>query len=205
MAIKLEKGQRINLEKNDGKKIQNICVGINWGAIEKKGLFGKKQMEAVDLDASCATFDVNNKILETIYFGNLSSRDGSIRHSGDDLTGDMGGDDGLDNEVITVNLSKLPSNVEKIAFVLNSFRGHDFKTIPFASIRIYEGTPSRVNEIFATYDIANDVTFAGSVSMVMGIFYKRNGEWKFNAIGEATRDTRLQDTLTTVISKYLQK
>jgi tellurium resistance protein TerZ len=203
MAIKLEKGQRINLEKNDGNKLQNICVGVNWGAIEKKGLFGGKKMEAVDLDASCATFDRNNQMMEVIYFGNLKSKNGSIRHSGDDLTGDMGGDDGLDNEVITVDLSKLPSEVEKIAFVLNSFRGHDFKTIPFASIRIYEGTPSRVNEIFATYDIANDATFAGSVSMVMGVFYKRNGEWKFNAIGEATRDRELKETLLTVISKYL--
>lgn len=203
MAIKLEKGQRINLEKSNGSKLQNICVGVNWGAIEKKGWFGKKTMEAVDLDASCATFDANKKPLEIIYFGNLQSRNGSIKHSGDDLTGDMGGDDGLDNEVITVDLAKLPAEVEKVAFVLNSFRGHDFKTIPFASIRIYEGTPSHVNEVFATYDIANDATFAGSVSMVMGVFYKRNGEWKFNAIGESTNDRNLQDTLITVVNKYL--
>jgi tellurium resistance protein TerZ len=203
MAIKLEKGQRINLEKSNGNKLQNICVGVNWGAIEKKGIFGNKKLEAVDLDASCATFNENKQPLEIIYFGNLKSKNASIKHSGDDLTGDMGGDDGLDNEVITVDLAKLPPEVNKIAFVLNSFRGHDFKTIPFASIRIYEGTPSHVNEIFATYDIANDATFAGSVSMVMGVFYKRNNEWKFNAIGEATRDRDLQGTLTTVISKYL--
>jgi tellurium resistance protein TerZ len=203
MAIKLEKGQRINLEKSNGNKLQNLCVGVNWGAIEKRGLFGGKKMEAVDLDASCATFDENSKALEVIYFGNLKSRNKSIKHSGDDLTGDMGGDDGLDNEVITVDLANLPSEVSKIAFVLNSFRGHDFKTIPFASIRIYEGTPTRVNEVFATYDIANDATFAGSVSMVMGVFYKKNGEWKFNAIGEATRDRDLKGTLVTVVSKYL--
>jgi tellurium resistance protein TerZ len=203
MAIKLEKGQRINLEKSNGNKLQNICVGVNWGAIEKKGFFGNKKLEAVDLDASCATFGADKQIFEVIYFGNLKSKNGSIKHSGDDLTGDMGGDDGLDNEVITVDLSKLPVEVEKIAFVLNSFRGHDFKTIPFASIRIYEGTPSRVNEVFATYDIANDATFAGSVSMVMGVFYKRNNDWKFNAIGESTQDKDLQGTLTTVISKYL--
>jgi tellurium resistance protein TerZ len=203
MAIKLEKGQRINLEKSNGNKLQNICVGVNWGAIEKKGLFGGKKMEAVDLDASCATFNENNQVLEVIYFGNLKSKNNSIKHSGDDLTGDMGGDDGLDNEVITVDLNKLSSEVSKIAFVLNSFRGHDFKTIPFASIRIYEGTPSHVKEVFATYDIANDATFAGSVSMVMGVFYKRNADWKFNAIGEATQDRDLQGTLTTVISRYL--
>lgn len=203
MAIKLEKGQRINLEKNNGTKLQNICVGVNWGAIEKPGWFGQKKMEAVDLDASCATFDDSNKNLEVVYFRNLKSKNGSIKHSGDDLTGDMGGDDGLDNEIITVDLLQLSPEVTKIAFVLNSFRGHDFKTIPFASIRLYEGTPTKVNEIFATYDIANDASFAGSVSMVMGVFYKKNGEWKFNAIGEATRDKDLESTLKTVMSKYL--
>lgn len=132
-----------------------------------------------------------------------SFNDTAINHSGDDLTGDTDGDDGLDNEVITVDLTKLDPKVEKIAFVLNSFRGQDFKTIPFASIRIYEGTPSKVKEVFATYDIANDATFAGSVSMIMGVFYKRNGEWKFNAIGEPTSDRDFEQTLETVKQRYL--
>ncbi len=58
MAINLEKGQRISLEKTNGSKLLNICVGINWGAIEKKGLFGfGGGKEAVDLDASCALFN----------------------------------------------------------------------------------------------------------------------------------------------------
>ncbi|WP_432712556.1 TerD family protein, partial [Pedobacter sp.] len=90
-----------------------------------------------------------------------------------------------------------------VAFVLNSFRGHDFGTIPFASIRIYEGSPKQVREVFATYDIANGSNFAGSVSMVMGVFYKRNGEWKFNAIGEPTPDRKLEETVKTVTQKYL--
>jgi tellurium resistance protein TerZ len=203
MAIKLEKGQRISLEKSNGSKLQSVCVGVNWGAIEKKGFFGGKKLEAVDLDASCATFDDSNKTLEVVYFGNLKSKSGSIRHSGDDLVGDTGGDDGLDNEVITVDLAKLDPSVTKIAFVLNSFRGQDFKTIPFASIRIYEGSSSHVNEVFATYDIANGPNFAGHVSMVMGVFYKKNGEWKFNAIGEPTEDKDLKGTLNSVINKYL--
>jgi len=203
MAIKLEKGQRINLEKNNGSKLQNICVGVNWGAIETKGFWGNKKIEAVDLDASCATFDDSSNAIEVIYFGNLKSKNSSIIHSGDDLVGDTGGDDGLDNEIITVDLQKIDSNVTKIAFVLNSFKGQDFKIIPFASIRIYEGTPTRVNEVFATYDIANGPSFAGKISMVLGILYKKNGEWKFNAIGEATNDRDLKGTLSTVISKYL--
>jgi tellurium resistance protein TerZ len=204
MAINLQKGQRISLEKSNGSKLQTVCVGINWGAIEKKGLFGlSKSKEAVDLDASCALYNDQKKMTEVIYFGNLRSRDGSVKHSGDDLTGDMGGDDGLDNEVITLDFSKLDPAVAYVAFVLNSFRGHDFGTIPFASIRIYEGSPKHVNEVFAKYDIANGPGFAGHVSMVMGVFYKKNGEWKFNAIGEPTKDKKLEETIATVTASYL--
>ncbi|WP_266202748.1 TerD family protein [Pontibacter kalidii] len=203
MSINLQKGQRISLEKSNGSKLQNVCVGINWGAIEKKSFFGGTSKEAVDLDASCALFDESKFHLDTVYFGNLRSSDRAIAHSGDDLTGDMDGDDGLDNEVITLDFSKLNPAVSYVAFVLNSFRGHDFGTIPFASIRIYEGTPTRVNEVFAKFDIANGSGFSGHVSMVMGVFYKRNGEWKFNAIGEPTKDRKLQETIVTVTQKYL--
>ncbi|RLJ80302.1 TerD family protein [Pedobacter alluvionis] len=204
MAINLQKGQRISLEKSNGSKLQNVCVGINWGAIEKKGLFGfGSSKEAVDLDGSCALYNENKQLLEVVYFGNLKSKNGSVKHSGDDLTGDMGGDDGLDNEIITLDFSQLDANVNYVAFVLNSFRGHDFGTIPFASIRIYEGTTKRVNEVFAKFDIANGANFAGHVSMVMGVFYKKNDEWKFNAIGEPTKDKKLEDTVKTVTQNYL--
>ena len=204
MAINLQKGQRINLEKSNGSKLQNVCVGINWGAIEKKGIFGfGSTKEAVDLDASCALFNDSKQRVDVVYFGNLISKDGAVKHSGDDLTGDMGGDDGLDNEIITLDFSTLNASVTYVAFVLNSFRGHDFGTIPFASIRIYEGTPTRVNEVFATYDIAKGAGFAGHTSMVLGVFYKKNGEWKFNAIGEPTKDKKLEETINTVGNQYL--
>ncbi len=204
MAINLQKGQRISLEKSNGTKLQNVCVGINWGAIEKKGIFGfGTTKEAVDLDASCALFNDAKQTVDVVYFGSLKSKDGSIKHSGDDLTGDLGGDDGLDNEIITLDFSQLNPQVTYVAFVLNSFRGHDFGTIPFASIRIYEGTPKRVNEVFATFDIAKGAGFAGHTSMVMGVFYKKNGEWKFNAIGEPTKDKKLEETVKTVANQYL--
>ncbi|QJD96453.1 TerD family protein [Mucilaginibacter robiniae] len=204
MAINLEKGQRINLQKSNGSKLQNVCVGINWGAIEKKGFLGlSTSKEAVDLDASCALFNANKQLEEVVYFGHLKSTNGAVKHSGDDLTGDLNGNDGLDNEVITLNLSQLDESTTYAAFVLNSFRGHDFSKIPFASIRIYEGTSKMVNEVFAKYDIAHGAGFAGHVSMVMGVFYKRNGEWKFNAVGEPTKDRDLQHTVKTVAEQYL--
>ncbi len=136
-----------------------------------------------------------------VYFGNLKTA--GVTHSGDDTTGDMDGDDGLDNEVIQINLNQIPADIENIVFVLNSYQGQDFATVPFASIRLYEGTPSRVNEIVATYNIASDTKFAGFVSMILGKLYRRNGEWKFSAIGEPTRDAKLEQTLQTVQQTYL--
>jgi tellurium resistance protein TerZ len=202
MAINLEKGQRINLEKSNGTKLQNICVGVNWGAIEKKGFFGTKK-EPVDLDASCAIYDDKKNHIDSVNFRKLISNDRAIKHSGDDLTGDLNGDDGLDNEVITLDFSQLTPAANHVAFFINSFRGQDFKDIPFASIRIYEGTPTKVSQEFARFDIANDATFAGNVSMVLGVFYKRNDEWKFSAVGVPTNDKKLEQTIVTIQQNHL--
>ncbi len=202
MAISLQKGQRISLAKG-GNNLEKICVGVNWGAIEKKSLFGKIKKVAVDLDASVGLFSENKQLVDVVYFGQLASKCGAIRHSGDDLTGDMEGDDGLDNEVIVVDLTQIPASISQVVFVLNSFQGQDFASIPFASIRIYEGTPDRVDNIIATYDIANDASFSGKVSMIMGKLYRHSGAWKFTSIGDSTKDKKLEQTLKTVATSYL--
>lgn len=206
MAVKLTKGGRVSLEKVDGSALKQVCVGLNWGMIEKSGggLFGfggGKSKIAVDLDASAGTFSASGQLLETIYYGTrktngvIQSANGSIVHSGDDLEGDADGDDGLDNEIITINLERLAADVDQVGIVLNSFQGQDFADIPFATIRVYEGTATRVDNVLAEYDLANDSTFAGQLGMVMGKLYKHNGAWKFAALGEPTGRLQLKETL----------
>lgn len=109
--------------------------------------------------------------MSLIYFGNKSAS--GIFHSGDDLTGDIDGDDGLDNKIISIDLAKVDKSIDQIFFVINSYNQIDFNDIPFASIRLYEGTPSRVSKFFATYNIARDHTFAYKVAMILGKLYKR--------------------------------
>jgi tellurium resistance protein TerZ len=201
MSINLQKGQRISLEK-DGKGIEKLCVGVNWGAIKKKGLFGSK-MEAVDLDASAGLFTEAKELADVVYFGQLRSKCGSVRHSGDDRVGDTQGDDGLDNEVMVIDLTQVPANIHQIVFILNSFRGQDFADIPFASIRIYEGSPQQVDNVLAKFDVANDASFKGNVSLILGKLYRYNDQWKFTSFGEATADKRLEQTLKTVANRYL--
>lgn len=200
MSINLAKGQRISLEKESGGSMDYIEIGVNWGAIEKKGWLGKKHV-AVDLDASVGMFDAQGTLVDTVWFRQLKSKCGSIKHSGDDRTGDTGGDDGQDNEVIQINLNKVPSNVTTLALVLNSFQQQNFADIPFASIRIHNGKAGTGSE-FAKFDVANDPTFAGKVSMIMGSVYRNNSAWKFRSIGSAINEKDLMTSLTAFSRDY---
>ena len=226
MAINLEKGQRINLEKADGSKLVNFCVGCNWGAIVKprSGLFGAimggNTATAVDLDLSCVLIDGDGNACDHIYSplykkeflskyglpeGKLDAQGGALHHSGDDLEGDKGGDDGLDNEIITVDLSRVDQQVQQIFFFLNNVGKEDFSQIPYASIRMYEGTPKKVNQIFATYNVASDPQFVGKHALIMGKLYRHNGAWKFNAIGDAFEDSNFAITFGRIVQDYAKR
>lgn len=222
MAIRLEKGQRINLEKTSGAKLSNFCVGCNWGAIEtRSGLFGLgKKVVSVDLDLSCVMLNARGELYDHIYSplyrvdllkkfglpaGKLDSFDRALHHSGDDLQGDTGGDDGLDNEIITVNLTKLSLEIEQIFFFLNNVGKEDFSQIPYASIRMYEGSPTKVQTVFAQYDIAAEPKYAGKKALIMGKLYKHEGDWKFAAIGDAFEDNFLAYTIIRIVNDYAKK
>ncbi len=200
MAISLVKGQKISLVKENGSQLTSFCVGANWGMIISKGFFGGEKQNAVDLDLSAGLYDANKHFKSAIYFNELNAS--GIQHSGDDLSGDADGDDGLDNEVISINLNAIDQAVDQIVFVLNSYDQHDFASIPFATIRLYDGVPSRVNEVVATYNMASDAQYAGHTSMILGKLYRHNGTWKFAAIGEPTQDTKLQGSLESAV-QYL--
>lgn len=220
MAINLTKGQKIDLRKSTGETLTNFCVGVNWGAIETKGGFlglGKK-VTSIDLDLSCIMVDEQNNICDHLYSplyrvevlqqfglpkGKLLSVDGALKHTGDDLQGDTGGDDGLDNEIITVDLTRINPNVTQIFFFLNNAGREDFSQIPYSKIRMYEGTPTRVNSVFASYNVSAEAQYTGKLSIIMGKLYKRNGEWKFSAIGDPTEDVFLGQTIKRIMASYL--
>ncbi|MCF0245192.1 MAG: TerD family protein, partial [Bacteroidaceae bacterium] len=111
-------------------------------------------------------------------------------------------DDGLDNEIITVDLNKVSPDVHQIFFFLNSCSKEDFSQIPYAAIRMYEGTPTRVNSVFAQYDVAADPRYKGKLAQIMGKLYRRGGEWKFSAIGDAYEDANLCLTINRILTDY---
>ena len=184
--------------------------------------FGKKtekypELKAVDLDLSCIMLDGGKEMVDYIYSpmytkewlagyhlpkGKLFSKDGALNHSGDDLQGDADGDDGLDNEIITVNLSRVRNNIREIFFFLNNVGPEDFSQIPYASIRMYEGTPQRVDNVYAIYDVAAIPQYKGKRALVMGKLYRSREQWRFAAIGDAFEDRNLCETIARIIHTY---
>lgn len=218
MAVTLTKGQRIDLKKSSGATLTQFCVGVNWGAIEKPGFLGfGKTLEEVDLDLSAVLLDGQGRMCDYIYSpeyrqdllaqfglspGKLVAANGALKHTGDDREGDSGGDDGLDNEIITVNLTAVPDRVSQIFFFLNICGKQDFSQIPYAKIRMFEGTPTKVKEVFASYNVAAEPSYKDRRALIMGRLYRRGAEWKFAAVGAVTEDNFVGQTVARIAAEF---
>ena len=186
MSVNLQKGQKVSLTK-EAPQAHRILVGLGWDA-KKKGPFGGGS--DFDLDASC--FALKNGRLtskkDICYFGNRDVMKKAIHHHGDNLTGAGDGDD----EQITVDLDKLDSDVDKIVFAVNIYmakmRRQSFGDVKNAFIRLVDENTGA--ELFR-YNLSD-----GSVDKVAGLIfaelYKHNDEWKFNAIGEGTKESSVE-------------
>ncbi|QSE79970.1 TerD family protein [Rhodococcus koreensis] len=170
--VSLSKGQKVTLRKDGGVALTYIQMGLGWDPIEKRGMFGNRSAN-VDLDASAVLFADNNMV-DVAYYGQLTSKDGSIRHQGDNLTGEGAGDD----EVILVDLTRIPPHVSTIVFIVTSYRGHTFEQVKNAFCRLVDTTS---NAELARFTLQGGMPFTG---MVMAKVYRVGGEWKLQAIGE---------------------
>ncbi len=193
MAVNLQKGQKVSLVKSNGKKLTKLMVGLGWDAAQAEGGFFKKLFSGKkDIDCDASVFVCKNGKLvdnaDIVYFGNLQHNSGAVKHMGDNLTGDGEGDD----EQIFVDLDKIPSDYDKLVFVVNIYKAVDrnqhFGMIKNAFIRIVD---SETNEELCRYNLSDN--YDNMLAMVAGEVYKKNGEWKFNAIGNGTTDTGLAE------------
>ena len=167
-------GQKVDLTKgNPGLK--NIMVGLGWDVNAYDG------GSDFDLDAAAFLAGADGKCpteKEFIFYGNLVHSTESVKHLGDNLTGEGDGDD----EQIQVDLSKIPANIEKVAFTVTIYdadnRRQNFGQVSNAYIRIVD---EATNTELIRYDLGED--FSIETAVVVGELYRHNGEWKFNAIG----------------------
>jgi len=192
MAINLQKGQKISLSKEaGGTGLTKIVMGLGWDAKKTKGFFGLGSKEqAIDLDASCVLFDEAKAPLDSVFFGQLASKDGSIKHTGDNRTGDGDGDD----EQIIVDFSRIPSNVKFIVFIVNSFTGQNFSEIENAFCRVVNAAN---NQEIARYNLSCTGSHTG---MLMAKVYLHNGEWKMHALGDNASGKTFEHMMPAIIA-----
>ncbi|MBQ9389057.1 MAG: TerD family protein [Synergistaceae bacterium] len=172
--ISLFKGQKVDLTKgNPG--LSKILVGLGWDTKKYDGGFD------FDLDAAAFVLGANGKVLsdeDFVFYNNLKHSSGAIQHMGDNLTGAGDGDD----EEIRVDLTKVPANVDKIAFTVTIHeadkRRQNFGQVSNAFIRIVD---EQKNQELIRYDLGED--FSIETAVVVGELYRNSGEWKFNAVG----------------------
>lgn len=192
MAVNLQKGQKISLEKEAGGTLTQVKMGLGWDVAKSGGLlgglFGGGGNDSIDLDASVVMFDANKQPIDVVYFGQLRSKDGSITHSGDNRTGAGDGDD----EVINVSLSSIPANVQSLVFTVNSFTGQSFEKVANAYCRIVNGSN---NGEIARYNLSAQ---GSHTAMIMAKVYRHNGEWKMHAIGETANGRTFNDLMPAV-------
>lgn len=191
MAITLTKGQKISLSKEAGRTLTKVVMGLGWDMVKPKGIarfFGGN--EGIDLDASCILFDDEDEAVDAVWFRQLTSRDGSIRHTGDNRTGAGEGDD----EQIIVDLSRLPANIKALIFTVNSFTGETFAQVENAYCRIVDANTSQ--EV-ARYNLSAQ---GHHTAMIMAKVYRHNGEWKMHAIGDTSTGRTFHDLMPAMVA-----
>ena len=175
MAINLQKGQRISLDKT----MKLALVGLGWDTNRYDG------GHDFDLDASAFMLGENGKLLKDedfVFYNNLNGRDGAVVHTGDNLTGEGDGDD----EVIMIDFSKVPDEIKKIAICVTIFdaenRRQNFGQVSNAYIRIAKMADEfdTTGEPALKFDLEEE--FSIETALVVAEIYKKDGEWKFNAV-----------------------
>ncbi|MGH8862603.1 MAG: TerD family protein [Jatrophihabitantaceae bacterium] len=187
MGVSLSKGQSVSLVKSGGGGLTRTRMGLGWDAVQKRGLFGKRS-QSIDLDASALLFDANRQLVDQVWFQQLTSRDGSVQHTGDNVTGEGEGDD----ESIRVHLDGVAAAVQTIVFTVNSFTGQDFSQIENAFCRLIDETTE--TEV-ARYDLSGS---GHHTAQIMAKLTRDGAGWSMTAIGATASGRTFHDLLPAI-------
>lgn len=209
MGINLQKGQKIDLTKDgsaSGVGLSRVMVGLGWDEASQGGggllnsFFGGGSVQDIDCDASVILCGPNGRIISAnvnetlVYFGNLRHSSGAIVHQGDNLTGAGDGDD----EQIIVDLNAIPPYVDKLVFIVNIYdanvRNQHFGMIKNCFIRLVDLS---TNHELCRFDLNEN--YSGMTGMIAGEIYRKDSEWKFNAIGQAVANA---SRVTDIVEAY---
>ncbi|MGA4848124.1 TerD family protein [Streptomyces sp. G5(2025)] len=165
--VSLQKNQTVSLVKGGKPLLSQVKMGLGW----EPAFRGKD----IDLDASVIAYGPNRNHIDSCYFGKLSIVNGAIKHSGDNLTGEGGGDD----EVIVVDLGRLPQDVTGLVFTVNSFSGQKFTEVAKAYCRLMDAA---TGEELVRFDLTNAEAQTGV--MMAKLIKQFSGEWDMTGMGQ---------------------
>ncbi|MCL3993421.1 TerD family protein [Streptomyces lavenduligriseus] len=165
--VSLQKNQTVSLVKGGRPVLSQVRMGLGW----EPAFRGRD----IDLDASVIAYGPQRNHIDSCYFGNLVILNGAIRHSGDNLTGEGGGDD----EVITVDLGRLPQEVTGLVFTVNSFSGQKFTEVAKAYCRLVDAA---TGEELVRFDLTAAEPRTGV--MMAKLIRQFSGEWDMTAMGD---------------------
>jgi len=169
-VIELDQGQELLLARDDATPVTRLQVGLGWDKERTAGAIGTGAPD-VDLDASAVQF-ADGQLFDLAFYNNLTTRDGSVEHLGDNLTGRGDGDD----EVITVDLARVYGKVDTIVFMVSSYQGHTLEWINNAYCRVVEEDGAEL----ARFTLSGGVTQTG---LVMATLVRTDDGWRMRAIG----------------------
>lgn len=165
--VNLQKNQTVSLVKGGAPLLSKVKMGLGW----EPAFRGKD----IDLDASVIAYGPNRNHLDSCYFGKLTILNGAIKHSGDNLTGEGAGDD----EVIVVDLGRIPAEATGLVFTVNSFTGQKFNEVAKAYCRLIDAA---TGEELVRFDLTGAEPQTGV--MMAKLIKQFTGEWEMTAMGE---------------------
>ncbi|MFD7920295.1 TerD family protein [Streptomyces sp. NPDC059740] len=189
MSVNLSKGQGISLQKSDGNALTAVKMGLGWRAARRKGLFGMRTRQ-IDLDASAVLF-AGREPVDVVFFQHLTSNDGSVQHTGDNLVGGTG--EGADDEVILVDLPGVPEKVDQIVFLVNSYSGQTFEEVEDAFCRLVD---QGNGQELARYTLAGG---GRHTAQIMSKVHRGPAGWQMTAIGEPADGRTFQDVVPAIL------
>ncbi|BFV55108.1 TerD family protein [Kitasatospora sp. CMC57] len=190
MSVNLAKGQGISLRKSDGGDLSVVRMGLGWQAAPRKGFLARLTARDIDLDASAVLFASGGELVEVVYFNRLTSADGSVRHTGDNLTG--GSVPGGDDESILVDLQRVPARVQQIVFTVNSFTGQTFQAVQDAFCRLVDES---TGQELARYTLTGGGPYT---AQIMAKVQRIGTGWQMTAIGAPASGRTFKDLLPAI-------
>lgn len=188
-AIELRKGQAFDLARPNGSPLTRIKIGLGWDRERTAGFIGTGAPD-IDLDASAVQF-TGTDLFDLAFYNNLSTRDGSVVHQGDNLTGAGEGDD----EVIEVDLSKVYAKVDTIAILVSSYQGHSLEWVGNAYCRVVDDEDQEIGRFVL-------LGGAPETGLVMATLVRAGDGWQLNPIGDGIA-VKMPTESVKALQKYL--